>query len=169
MKNDIAIAQDKLNKVIGLLDNKLVFNFKSAGITKETAISELAPETVALLLDYGTRKLNDKVNSLYAANPEPGREAYVNRVWKEAIEGKLGEKRMLVSGNAGLRNYIFTFLRNHNVPAKKLEALKGLTPEKIVDTIWEAKDADYRAAILKELTTRYEESLKDIDGLNIDF
>lgn len=162
-------AIDFWGEVEAKLSGKLTFNFKSAGVTKEIELRELATETIATLLDYGTRKLNDKVNSLYAANPEPGRAAYVERVWKEAIEGKLGERRMLVSGNAGLRNYIFTFLKSQNVPAKKIEALKGLTPEKIVETVWSNKDPAHQAAILAELQTRYEESLKVIDGLDIDF
>ena len=160
---------DKMDRVATALNRELTFNFKSAGVSKTISIDMLPVETLAILLDYGTRKLNDKVNSLYADNPEPGRQAYVERVLQEAMDGKLGERRQAVSGNAGLRNYILTFIKNQGVPAKNLADLKSATPERIVKEVWKNKSPEQQGAILAELTKRYEDSLKAVDILEVDF
>lgn len=162
-------TRDLMSEVAQALNGKLVFNFKSAGIVKEIDLLNLPVETLATLLDYGTRKLNDKVNSLYASNPEQSRESYVERVWLEAIDGKLGERRQAVSGNAGLRNYILTFIKNQGVPAKNLADLKSATPERIIKEVWKNKSPEQQGAILAELTKRYEDSLKAVDILEVDF
>lgn len=161
--------QDKLSKAAKLLDYKLSFNFKSAGEEHTCYLWDLPSETIACLLDYGTRRLNDKVNSLYAANSEPGRASYVKRVMQEALEGKLGERRAASSGNVGLRNYILTFIKAQNVPAKELESYKGATPEAIINGIYAAKSVEDRGKILAELTKRYEMSLQALDGVDLSF
>lgn len=166
---EIAEAQDRLNKAASLLDYKLTFNFKSAGEEHTCYLWDLPAETLACLLDYGTRRLNDKVNSLFAANPEQGRPAYVKRVMQEALEGKLGERRAASSGNAGLRNYILTFIKAQGVPAKELESYKGATPEAIINGLYTNKSPEDKSKILAVLTKRYEESLKALDGVDLSF
>lgn len=168
-KETIMMIQDTMSKVASLLDYKLTFNFKSAGKEHTCSLADFPAETIAALLDYGTRKLNDKVNSLYAANPEQSRLTYVDRVLQEALEGKLGERRMQFNGNAGLRNYILTFIKAQGVPAKALESYKGATPEAIINGLYTNKDAEQKARILAELTRRYEESLKALDGIDFSF
>lgn len=163
-------AQNNLNEMAALLDYTLHFNFKSAGIVKDCKLHELPPQTLAILLDYGTRKLNDKVNSLYAMDSnEQSREALVERVWEEALQGKLGERRAQSSGHVGLRNYILAYLRQHGATAKKLEPFKGATPQAIVNTIYSGKDEAGREKILDEFNRRYEESLKAIELADIEF
>lgn len=161
---------DALKKAADILDFTLHFNFKSAGIVKDCRIDELPPETLAILFDYGTRKLNDKVNSLYAmdSNDLP-RAALVERVWTEALEGRLGERRAQNSGHVGLRNYILSYLRQHGATAKKLEPFKGATPQAIINTIYSGKDEAGREKILAEFIRRYEESLKAIELADIEF
>ena len=158
-----------IDKIKTLLDNKLVFNFQSAGIQKEIALDDLPEETLAILLDYGTRKLNDKVNSLYASpKNDKSREELVERVMSEALEGRLGERRVVSSGNTGFRDYILSYLRARGVSAKMLKPIKGATPEAIVNTIWTKESEEYRAKVLAELKRRYEESLKMLGDIKID-
>ena len=163
-------TQDNLNEMAALLDYTLHFNFKSAGIVKDCKLHELPPQTLAILLDYGTRKLNDKVNSLYAMDSnEQTREALVDRVWDEALQGKLGERRAQSFGHVGLRNYILAYLRQHGATAKKLEPFKGATPQAIINTIYATKDEAGKQKILDEFNRRYMESLKAIELAEIEF
>ena len=157
-------------KVQQILENKLCFNFKSAGMTKEAALDDFPPETIALLLDYGTRKLNDRVNSLYAMpSNEATREQLVERVWAEALEGKLGERRQQSAGHVGFRNYILAYLRAHGAKAAYLEPYKGATPQAIINGVYASKSPEQREAILAEFNRRYEASLQAVDELQIEF
>lgn len=161
---------EALKEAASILDYTLHFNFKSAGLVKDCRLADLPAETLAILLDYGTRKLNDKVNSLYAMDSnELPRSALVERVWAEALEGRLGERRAQSSGHVGLRNYILSYLRQHGATAKKLEPFKGATPQAIINTIYSGKDESGREKILAEFTRRYEESLKAIELADIEF
>ena len=157
-------------KVQQILDNKLIFNFKSAGITKEVALSDFPPETIAVLLDYGTRKLNDRVNSLYAMpSNEASREQLVERVWREALEGKLGERKQQSAGHVGFRNFILAYLRAHGARAAYLEPYKGATPQAIINGVYASKSPEQRETILQEFARRYEASLQAVDELEIEF
>lgn len=162
--------KDLFKEVSSQLGGKLHFNFKSAGITKEINLMDLPSETIAVLLDYGTRKLNDKVNSLFAMpTNEASRAQLVERVWQEAIEGNLGERRSAGSGQAGLRNYILQYIKAQGVPAKAVEHLKGATSQAVINAIYSKKSEEQRVAILSEFTKRYEESLKAMADFDIDF
>ena len=162
--------KDLFNEVSNQLGGVLHFNFKSAGITKEVELTELPVETIAILLDYGTRKLNDKVNSLFAMPTNAASRAQlVERVWKEALEGNLGERRSAGSGQAGLRNYILQYVKAQGVPAKAVEHLKGATPQAVINAIYSKKSEEQRVAILSEFTKRYEESLRAMADFDIDF
>ena len=159
--------KDVMGNAGALLHNKLTFNFKSAGICKEAAITDFPPETIAALLDYGTRKLNDRVNSLYATptNEKP-REALVEQVYNEALAGKLAERKVPGSSEqTQFRDFILLYLRSQNVPAAALKPLKGATPAAIVNTIWHNADDARREAIKVELFDRWKKSL---DMLNMD-
>lgn len=158
-------------EAVSLLDNKLEFNFKSAGITKSVTIADLPAESIACILDYGTRKLNDKVNSLFAMPTNvASREQLVELVWQKALEGKLGERRASSSGNVGLRQYILTYLRSKGASAKGLESYKGATPEAIVNGVYAKQAIEQRVAVLAEFNRRYDESLKALDiELDIEF
>lgn len=165
--NLTAKAQDTLNAAVAILNNKLTFNFKSAGICKEASITDFPSETIAALLDYGTRKLNDRVNSLYATpNNEKPREALVEQVYNEALAGKLAERKAPGSSEQNqFRDFILLYLRSQNVPVATLKPLKGATPAAIVNTIWHNADDARREAIKVELFNRWKKSL---DMLNMD-
>lgn len=156
------------NQVSEILNGKLSFNFQSAGLVKEIELDSLPPETIAILLDYGTRKLNDKVNSLFAkdSNTE-SREALVERVWAEALEGKLGERRAPALGQKDFRDFILSLLRSQGIASKVLKPLNGTTPEVIVKTIWENEGAEYQAKVLAELKRRFDESKKLFEGFEV--
>lgn len=167
--NLIEQLKDVMSNAGVLLHNKLTFNFKSAGICKEASITDFPPETIAALLDYGTRKLNDRVNSLYATpNNEKSREALVEQVYNEALAGKLAERKSPGSAEQNqFRDFILLYLRSQNVPAATLKPLKGATPAAIVNTIWHNADDARREAIKVELFNRWKKS-QDMLNMDID-
>lgn len=163
--NMIEQLKDVMSSAGAFLHNKLTFNFKSAGVYKEASITDFPPETIAALLDYGTRKLNDRVNSLYATpNNEKSREALVEQVYNEALAGKLAERKAPGSSEQNqFRDFILLYLRSQNVPAATLKPLKGATPAAIVNTIWHNADDARREAIKVELFNRWKKSLDMLD------
>lgn len=163
------MTNGNIEKAIEILNNKLVFNFQSIGEVKEISIDEIPAESLAAILQYGTRKLNDKVNSIYGTpKNEETREAIVKRVWSEMIEGKLSERRSPATGQKGFRDWIINFLKLAKIKSDVLSSLKGATPEAIVNTVWATQTDEQRAEILSELNRRYIESLKVFESVQID-
>ena len=50
-----------------------------------------------------------------------------------------------------------------------LKPLKGATPEAIINAVWEKESPEYRAKVLTELKRRYDESLKALQDIQIEF
>lgn len=158
----------KMDKVAELLDNKLNFNFASTKQNFELSFDEMPAESIAIILDYGTRKLNDKVNSLFANEKNTAtREQLIARVLGELKEGSLGERKSTSGGNAAFRDFIFSILRGAGKSAKELKAYNSLTPEKIVAEIWKEANTEKQAEILAELKSRFEEVQKLQSGFEI--
>lgn len=158
----------KLDKVAELLNNKLNFNFASTKQNFEISFDEIPAESIAIILDYGTRKLNDKVNSLYANEKNNAtREQLIARVLGELKEGTLGERKNTAGGNTAFRAFIFSILRGAGKSTKELKAYNGLAPEKIVEEIWKEANTEKQAEILAELKNRFEEVQKLQSGFEI--
>ena len=78
----------KMDKVAEILGNKLNFNFASTKQNFEISFDEIPAESIAIILDYGTRKLNDKVNSLFANEKNTAtREQLIERILGELKAG----------------------------------------------------------------------------------
>lgn len=158
----------KMDKVAEILNNKLNFNFASTKQSFEVSFDEMPAESIAIILDYGTRKLNDKVNSLFASEKNTAtREQLIERVLGELKEGTLGERKTTAGGNAAFRDFIFSILRGAGKSAKELKAYNSLAPEKIVAEIWKDASAEKQAEILAELKRRFEEMQKLQNGFAI--
>lgn len=159
----------KMNQVAEILNNKLNFNFASTKQNFEISFDEMPAESIAIILDYGTRKLNDKVNSLFANEKNTAtREQLIARVLGELKEGTLGERKNTTSGgNSAFRDFIFSILRGAGKPAKELKAYNSFTPEKIVAEIWKEANTEKQAEILAELKSRFEEVQKLQRGFEI--
>ena len=163
------MSNEKLEKAITLLNNKLSFNFQSIGEVKEISIDEIPVESLAVILQYGTRKLNDRVNSIYGTpKNEETREAIVKRVWNEMLEGKLSERRSPATGQKGFRDWILNFLKLGGIKSDILNTLKGATPEAIVNTVWKNQTDEQRKATLDELAARYEKSLEIFQSVQVE-
>lgn len=161
-------ALSKMDKVAEILNNQLNFNFASTKQSFEVSFDEIPAESIAIILDYGTRKLNDKVNSLYANEKNNAtREQLIERVLGELKEGTLGERKTTAGGNAAFRDFIFSILRGAGKPAKELKAYNNLAPEKIVEEIWKDASAEKQAEILAALKSRFEEVQKLQSGFEI--
>lgn len=158
----------KMDKVAEILNNKLNFNFASTKQNFEIGLEEIPAESIAILLDYGTRKLNDKVNSLYANEKNTAtREQLIERVLGELKDGTLSERKNTTGGNTAFRDFIFAVLRGAGKTAKELKAYNSLTPEKIVAEIWKEASTEKQAEILAELKRRFEEMQKLQSGFEI--
>lgn len=158
----------KMNEVAEILNNKLNFNFASTKQNFEISFDEMPAESIAIILDYGTRKLNDKVNSLFANEKNNAtREQLIERVLGELKEGTLSERKNTSGGNTAFRDFIFSILRGAGKSAKELKAYNSLTPEKIVAEIWKEANTEKQAEILAELKSRFEEVQKLQSGFEI--
>lgn len=153
------LALAKMGKVAEILNNQLTFNFASTKQNFEISFEEIPAESIAIILDYGTRKLNDKVNSLFASEKNTAtREQLIERVLSELKEGTLGERKTSAAGNTAFRDFIFSILRGAGKTAKELKAYNSLAPEKIVAEIWKEASAERQAEILAELKRRFDEA-----------
>lgn len=151
------LALSKMDKVAKILNNKLNFNFASTKQNFEISFDEIPAESIAIILDYGTRKLNDKVNSLFANEKNKAtREQLIERVLGELKEGTLGERKS--GANTAFRDFIFSILRGAGKSAKELKAYNSLAPEQIVEDIWKDASAEKQAEILAELKRRFDEA-----------
>lgn len=161
-------ALSKMDKVAEILNNKLNFNFASTKQNFEISFDEIPAESIAIILDYGTRKLNDKVNSLFASEKNTAtREQLIGRVLGELKAGTLGERKNTTGGNTAFRDFIFSILRMLGKTAKELKAYNSLTPEAIVAEIWKEASSEKQAEILAELKRRFEEMQKLQSGFEI--
>lgn len=151
----------KMTKVAEILNNQLNFNFASTKQNFAISFDEIPAESIAIILDYGTRKLNDKVNSLFANEKNKAtREQLIERVLGELKEGSLGERKTTTGGNAAFRDFILAILRGAGKTAKELKAYNSQAPEKIVEEIWKDASAERQAEILAELKRRFDEAQK---------
>lgn len=158
----------KMDKVAEILDNKLNFNFASTKQNFEIGFDEMPAESIASILAYGTRRLNDKVNSMYASEKNTAtREQLIERVLGELKEGTLGERKTTAGGNTAFRDFIFAVLRGVGKTAKELKVYNSLAPEKIVAEIWKEAPAEKQAEILAELKRRFDEAQKLQSGFEI--
>lgn len=158
----------KMDKVAEILNNKLNFNFASTKQNFEVSFDDIPAESIAILLDYGTRKLNDKVNSLYASEKNTATRAQlIERVLGELKGGTLGERKNTAGTNTAFRDFIFAILRGAGKTAKELKAYNSLTPEKIVAEIWKEASTEKQAEILAELKRRFDETQKLQSGFEI--
>lgn len=153
------LALAKMGEVAEILNNQLTFNFASTKQSFAISFDEIPAESIAILLDYGTRKLNDKVNSLFASEKNTAtREQLIERVLGELKEGTLGERKTSAGANTAFRDFIFSILRGAGKTAKELKAYSSLAPEKIVAEIWKDASAEKQAEILAELKRRFDEA-----------
>lgn len=163
---------ENLQKAGELLEGVLTVNFKSAGETRQLNIAELPAETLAIFLDYGVQKLNDKVNTLANSKPEVSRLTFVEQVLTEAIEGRLGEKRRAVSSNKPFRDFVLNWIKsnskNPNIN-KLLEPVKGSTVKVIIDTALTNATPEAKQALEERLQSLWEEMQNKAKSFDIAF
>lgn len=108
---------------------EIVFNFKSAGVTRAYKVAELPQESVLALLQYGTRKGNDFVNSAAAADQTKDKRTLALE-WLERLEkGELGTAARDHT-DAAFKAFVVQTLKANGEQAK---ALKGLSLEQLLE------------------------------------
>lgn len=121
-------------KVKKLLNGQLAFNFKSANESKTIKIDEIPAESLAVILDYGTRKLNDMVNSAFAGDKNTkSREQIVEEVWAKMIHGTIGIRQNV---DTELRDFTIDLLKNKGIPSDMLKNAKKQAPIDILRSVY---------------------------------
>lgn len=153
------------NKIFEILNGELTFNFAGAGVEKTICIDEIPEESLAVLLAYGCRKLNDRVNSQAKDSDTPKAEL-INRAIEDLLSGKLGGGRAPQNSNKAFKDFIFEVLKAQGYRVKDFEPVRGATPEVIVKTFWHNASAEQQAAILEKLQQRFDQ-VKALASLDI--
>ena len=153
------------NKIFDLLNGELTFNFAGAGIEKTIKIADIPEESLAVLLSYGCRKLNDRVNSQAKDSDTPKAEL-IDRALEDLLSGKLGSGRAPQSSNKAFKDFIFEVLKGQGYRVKDFEPVRGATPEVIVRTFWHNASPEQQATILEKLQQRFEQ-VKALASLDI--
>lgn len=116
------------------LHGQLTFNFKSANESKTIKIADIPAESLAVILDYGTRKLNDMVNSAFAGdNNTKTREQLVEEVWSRMVNGTIGIRQTV---DTELRDFIIDLLKNKGIPSDMLKNAKKQLPIDILRSVY---------------------------------
>lgn len=117
-----------------LLNGQLTFNFKSANESKTIKIEDIPEESLAVILDYGTRKLNDMVNSAFAGDKNTkSREQLVEEVWAKMTSGTIGIRQIV---DTELRDFIIDLLKNKEIPSDMLKNAKKQAPIDILRSVY---------------------------------
>lgn len=117
-----------------LLNGQLTFNFKSANESKTIKIDDIPEESLAVILDYGTRKLNDMVNSAFAGDKNTkSREQIVEEVWAKMTQGTIGIRQNV---DTELRDFTIDLLKNNGIPSDMLKNAKKQAPIDILRSVY---------------------------------
>lgn len=137
---------------------ELSFNFKSAGVCQTYKVGDLPKESILALLQYGTRKGNDAVNSAAAANPEKNRVALVDEWLDKLIKGELGQANR-TNEDAQFKAFVVQALKANGMQAK---ALKGLNLGQLLDLCADKMDAttDKAEKALRAKYAKVQEAIK---------
>lgn len=113
-------------------------NFASANRVESLQIADLPTETIDYLLQGGTRKFNDSINSKVADLKKQGAEYDINSLIDDLIEkiktGDLSESRK-ASPDSAFKNFVLGQLRLAGIKADILKQVKGATVKVILQTV----------------------------------
>ena len=118
--------------------NSISINFASAQRVESLQISELPIETIDYLLQGGTRKFNDSINSKVADLRKNGETFDINTLINDLIEkiktGDLAESRKADPDKA-FKDFVISQLKLAGVKSEVLKAVKGATVKVILQTV----------------------------------
>ena len=120
------------------IDNNrtIVFNFKAAGMKREYKLGDLPEASIYALIDYGTRKGNDYVNSVYAEEGNTKARADIVKDWLKKLEsGDFTAKRDSI--DSGFKKYLQGVCKKLAITPEK--AWKGLDIAGLLNTIASVK------------------------------
>lgn len=118
--------------------NTISINFASAQRIESLQISELPIETIDYLLQGGTRKFNDSINSKVADLRKSGESFDINSLIDDLIEkiktGDLAESRKADPDKA-FKDFVLSQLKLAGIKSETLKAVKGGTVKVILQTV----------------------------------
>lgn len=146
----------------------LTFNFPSAGIIEQIPLGSLPESSIIALLQYGTRKGNDFVNSAFKAESDKGgsksRQEFVAE-WLEKLKaGTLGTRSSVQSEEAkAWREFVASQAKRVGIQAK---AIKGLDASEII-SLMVAKHPEKRDEVVAKLENVFE-AIQEASRLDFD-
>lgn len=102
----------------------LTFNFKASERTEKRKLSELPLKTIYTLLQYGTRKANDSVNSAFnTEGNEKTRDELIEAFMEKVDSGDFEAARDTTESD--FKAFVVNVLKANGASAKSLKGLKA--------------------------------------------
>lgn len=118
--------------------NSITINFASVQRVESLQINDLPIETIDYLLQGGTRKFNDSINSKVADLRKNGESFDINALIDDLIEkiktGDLAESRKADPDKA-FKDFVISQLKLAGIKAEILKTVKGATVKVILQTV----------------------------------
>lgn len=131
---------NETKKNIVELDGETVlnFNFKASERTEKRKLSDLPLKTIYTLLQYGTRKANDSVNSAFnTEGNEKSRDELIEIFMAKVDSGDFESVRDTTETD--FKKYVLSVCKAHGATAKQL---KGITLKDALQAIAKSLKAD---------------------------
>lgn len=125
------MTETKNNNIVLNGETIVTFNFTSAGKAEKRKLADLPIETIYTLLQYGTRKANDYVNSAFASEKnEKTRDELIEAFMTKVDSGDFEATRD--TSESEFKAFVVNVLKANGASAK---SLKGLKADELIDLI----------------------------------
>ena len=118
--------------------DSITINFASANRIESLSLADLPTESIDYLLQGGTRKFNDSINSKVADLKKQGAEYDINSLIDDLIEkiktGDLAESRKADPDKA-FKDFVISQLKLAGIKSETLKTVKGATVKVILQTV----------------------------------
>jgi len=118
--------------------DSITINFASANRIESLSLADLPTESIDYLLQGGTRKFNDSINSKVADLKKQGADYDINSLIDDLIEkiktGDLSEGRK-ASPDSAFKNFVLGQLKLAGIKSDILKQVKGATVKVILQTV----------------------------------
>lgn len=138
-------------------------NFASANRVESLNIADLPTETIDYLLQGGTRKFNDSINSKVADLKKQGAEYDINNLIDDLLtkikSGDLSESRKADPDKA-FKDFVLSQLKLAGIKADVLKDVKGATVKVILQTAKPALTDEQTEKLIANFRKKYDQMQK---------
>ena len=143
--------------------NSITINFASANRIESLNIADLPTETIDYLLQGGTRKFNDSINSKVADLKKQNIEYDINALINDLIEkiksGDLAESRKADPEKA-FKDFVLSQLKLAGIKSEVLKSVKGATVKVILQTAKPTLTDDQTEKLIGNFKKKYDQMQK---------